>query len=217
MKNSYGSRLRKNNRMREKNIEERTKNVYPLSHYINNGKKLNINSGFNKVEVKKRGIYYINQNSNLLLNSYNQSSDYLKNNQANKNYNNSNCKTEYNRLNNHSLFDSNKQKIINQENNNHNYVRFISKNRNDKEMEKETYYDSKHNKEYNYRSTNNNKFPLCTIRSFHKSHEDMEKFGEFDKLKIGDNYKINGRKNYLSIGMILRFFYLNKFIIHKFL
>ena len=204
MKNSYGSRLRKNNRMREKNIEERTKNVYPLSHYINNGKKLNINSGFNKVEIKKRGIYYINQNSNLLLNSYNQSSDYLKNNQANKNYNNSNCKTEYNtinRLNNHSLFDSNKQKIINQENNNHNYVRFISKNKNDKEMENETYYDSKHNKEYkynNYRSTNNNKFPLCTIRSFHKSHEDMEKFGKFDKLKIGDNYKINGRKNYIN-------------------
>ena len=78
MKNSYGSRLRKNNRMREKNIEERTKNVYPLSHYINNGKKLNINSGFNKVEIKKRGIYYINQNSNLLLNSYNQSIKMIK-------------------------------------------------------------------------------------------------------------------------------------------
>ena len=124
MKNSYGSRLRKNNKMREKNIEEKIKNVYPLSHYINNGKRLNINSGFNKVEVKKRGIHYINQNSNLLLNSYNQSSDYLKN----KNYNNSNCKTEYNtinRMNNHSLFDSNKQKIINPQNNN-NYVEFIS-------------------------------------------------------------------------------------------
>ena len=37
MKNSYGSRLRKNNKMREKNLEERIKNVYPLSHYINNG------------------------------------------------------------------------------------------------------------------------------------------------------------------------------------
>lgn len=200
MKNSYGSRLRKNNKMREKNIEERIKNVYPLSHYINNGKRLNINSGFNKVEVKKRGIHYINQNSNLLLNSYNQSSDYLKN----KNYNNSNCKTEYNtinRMNNHSLFDSNKQKIINQENNNHNYVLFISKNKKDKEMENEYNYDNKHNKEYkynNYRSTNINKFPLCTIRSFHKSHEEMEKFGEFDKLKIGNKYKINGGMNYIN-------------------
>lgn len=191
MKNSYGSRLRKNNKIIEKNIEERTKNVYPLSHYINNGKKLNINSGFNKIEVKNRGTHYINQNSNLLLNSYNQSSDYLNNNQTNKNYNNSNCKTEYNtinRINNHSLFDSNKQKIINPENNNHNYVRFISKNRKEKEMENE-YYNDNHNKEY--------KFPLCTIRSFHKSHEDMEKFGEFDKLKIGDNYKVNGRMNYI--------------------
>jgi hypothetical protein len=202
MKNSYGSRLRKNNKMREKNIEERTKNIYPLSHYINNGKKLNINSGFNKIEVKKRGINYIKQNSNLLLDSYNQSSDYLKNNQTNKNYYNSNCKTEYNtinRINNHSLFDSNKQKIINQENNNHNYVRFISKNKKDKEMENEYYFD-RHNKEYkynNYRSTNINKFPLCTIRSFHKSHEDMEKFDEFDKLKIGDNNKLNRRMNYI--------------------
>ena len=202
MKNSYGSRLRKNNKMREKNLEERIKNVYPLSHYINNGKRLNINSGFNKVEVKKRGIHYIKQNSNLLLDSYNQSSDYLKNNQTNKNYYNSNCKTEYNtinRINNHSLFDSNKQKIINQENNNHNYVRFISKNKKDKEMENEYYFD-RHNKEYkynNYRNTNINKFPLCTLRSFYKSHEDMEKFDEFDKLKIGDNNKLNRRMNYI--------------------
>ena len=201
MKNSYGSRLRKNNKIREKNIEERTKNIYPLSHYINNGKKLNINSGLNKIEVKKRGIHYINHNSNLLLDSYN-SSDYFKNNQTNKNYYNSNCKTEYNtinRINNHSLFDSNKQKIINQENNNHNYVRFISKNKKDKEMENEYYFD-RQNKEYkynNYRSANINKFPLCTIRSFHKSHEDMEKFDEFDKLKIGDNNKLNRRMNYI--------------------
>ena len=198
MKNSYGSRLRKNNKIREKNIEERLKNVYPLSHYINNGKRLNITSGYNKIEVKKRGIHYINQNSNLLLNSYNQSSDYLKNNLNNKNFYNPNCKTEYNtinRINNHSLFDSNKQKIIKPENNNHNYVRFISKNKN--EIEKEYYYD-KHNKQYkySYRGSNINKYPLCTIRSFHKSHEYMEKFGEFDKLKIGDN-KINGRVNYI--------------------
>ena len=25
----------------------------------------------------------------------------------------------------------------------------------------------------------------------------MEKFGEFDKLKIGDNYKVNGKINYI--------------------
>ena len=97
-------------------------------------KDLNNHSGYNKMEVKKREIHYFNQNSNLLLNSYNQSSDYWKNNQTNKNFYNSNCKTEYNTINwIHSLFDSNKQKIINPENNNHNYVQFISKNK--KEIE----------------------------------------------------------------------------------
>ena len=167
MKKVYGNRLRKNKMLPEEN-QERFENLYSLSHYINNGKKLNSYLENNKLEEK-------NRESNEILNfqaySYNKSDSYFSNYPKSKSKNNKN-------FNNHSLFDSNKQKIINPENN-HNYVQFISNN-------KKTHK--------NYINLNSNKIPLCTLRNIQLPTIKKRYMNEYHKkIKQEDKYekKIN--------------------------
>ena len=110
MKNIYFNRLRKN-KDKDNNI---LKSSVPLNQYINNGNRLNSFSGLNKIGVNRSQHINYNNRSNNLVKSYNQSAIYMQNYQ-NKNEN---------RCNNHSLYDSNKQQIINIDN--YNYIRFES-------------------------------------------------------------------------------------------
>ena len=118
-------------------------------HYISNGNKLNSFSGLNKMGVNKSGNFKNeNKSNNDLINSYNRSVIYLQNY---KNRNDLRC-------NNHSLFDSNKQQIINLDDNN-NYIRFESYNI-EKEKDNKKMYLSRNNSIYNStfnRSKNNGK------------------------------------------------------------
>ena len=115
MNSSYNNRSKKNKKIPEDNNHPKAKRLFPLGHYINNGLKLNSYSGSNKVEIKNK---VLNEKSNPLVNRYNPPDSY---NQNYKQYKSNNIMN----FNNHSLFDSNKQKIINPQNNN-NYVEFIS-------------------------------------------------------------------------------------------
>ena len=111
MKNIYFNRLRKN-KDKDNNIQ---KTSVPLNQYINNGNRLNSFSGLNKIGVNRSDHLNCINRSNNLVKSYNQSIIYMQNYQ-NK---------HENRCNNHSLYDSNKQQIINIDNNN-DYIRFES-------------------------------------------------------------------------------------------
>ena len=111
MKNIYFNRLRKN-KDKDNNIQ---KTSVPLNQYINNGNRLNSFSGLNKIGVNRSDHLNCINRSNNLVKSYNQSIIYMQNYQN---------KYE-NRCNNHSLYDSNKQQIINIDNNN-DYIRFES-------------------------------------------------------------------------------------------
>ena len=147
MKNFYFNRLRKN---KDKEFTINSKSSFPLKQYINDGKKLNSLNDIYKIGLNKsEHLKYLKQsnNSNSLIKSYNQSVTYMQNYKAkNKNNNNSKCK-------NHSLYDSNKQKLIDIENN-HNYVRFES-NYLDKEKNNKKYHLSINNSIYNSTKNNN--------------------------------------------------------------
>ena len=65
MNSSYNSRLKKNKQLPQENNQQKTKIIFPLRHYINNGKKLNSYSGYNKVEIKNK---VLNENSNPIVN-----------------------------------------------------------------------------------------------------------------------------------------------------
>ena len=134
MNNPYGNRLRKNKNLNQENIQEKSNAVYPLNQFIRDKIKMNNNSGNEKVEANRRGIYYANKNSNPLVTSYNITT-----------YSNSKYNTNIiNRINNHSLYDSNKQKIISLNNNNkhhHNFVQFISKNQRENKNNNYNYYN----------------------------------------------------------------------------
>ena len=102
----YYNRLRKN---KEKNISNEFNNSFPFKHYITIGNKLNYNSFINKSDIYHNENYsYLNKSNNLT--------------KIQKNQN-----PKRTRCNNHSLYDSNKQQIINIENTD-NYVRFKSNN-----------------------------------------------------------------------------------------
>ena len=168
MKNLYGNRLKKNQKIFQENIEEKTKKLFALKHYVNNGKKLNTYSGYNITEIKKGDT-----NTNSLINSYNE------------NYN-SKKKFNYkinNRCNNHSLYDSNQQKIINSENT-HNFIKYVSNN---------------HSCSKNYNQINSINMPLCTLRNFESRNIKPNYIDEYHKkTKYEDKYekKINNIKNY---------------------
>ena len=170
MNNSYNNRLKKNKKMPQENSLQKTKGLFPLGNYINNGKKLNSYSGYNKLEIKNK---VLNENSNPIVNTYNPPDSYYQN------YKNNNVVN----FNNHSLFDSNKQKVIKPRNDN-NYVEFIS------------------NK--NSINVNNNKLPLCTLRNYQLSINRLkyidgncknENYGESRKPKVNYNINHNTRNN----------------------
>ena len=148
MKHLYCNRLRKN---KDIDINNNSKSSFPLKQYINNGNRLNSFSGLNKIGVNRsENFNYLNRSNNLLK-SYNQSGPYMQNY---KSKNTSKC-------NNHSLYDSNKQQIINIENS-HNYIRFESNNlekiykinKNDYLSTNNSIYNSIKNK--NSKNSNNN-------------------------------------------------------------
>ena len=173
MKNIYGNKLKKIKALPQETNQEKTKNLNRLNHNnINNGIKLNTYSGIHKKENKIRES---NQNKNSLKNSYNLAINYAIVQTKNKN-----CINNYN---NHSLFDSNKQKVINPQNSN-NYVQFVPKNQN------------------NYRNNNKNKLPLYALRNIYISNlkprlNDEYTNEYFRKIKYEDKYekKINNIKN----------------------
>ena len=170
MNSSYNNRSKKNKKIPEDNNHPKAKRLFPLGHYINNGLKLNSYSGSNKVEIKNK---VLNEKSNPLVNRYNPPDSY---NQNYKQYKSNNIVN----FNNHSLFDSNKQKIINPQNNN-NYVEFIS-----------------NKKSINANSNNNNnKLPLCTLRNYQLSINRLKYIdGYFKNINYDDSRKL--KINYSS-------------------
>ena len=152
MKNFYCNRLRKN---KDEVFTINSKSSFPLKQYINNGNKLNSLTDIYKIGVNRsEHLNYIknSNNSNNLIKSYNQSGIYMQNYQRK---NNTKCT-------NHSLYDSNKQKIIDIEKNN-NYVRFESTNF-DKEKTNKKNHLSINNSIYN--STNNKNSHNNNIRNY---------------------------------------------------
>ena len=168
MKNIYFNRLQKK-RNKENNNSEQT--TIPLKQYINNGNRLNSFSGLNKIGVNRSSNFKNeNKSNNNLINSYNQSIIYLPN------YKNRNDL----RRNNHSLFDSNKQQIINIDENN-NYIRFESYNI-EKEKENKNRHLSRNNSIFNS-SNNNNSKNIGKNYSYQKNY--------FNNNITNINYNIN--------------------------
>ena len=145
MKNLYYNRLRKN---KDIDMDNNSKSSFPLKQYISNGNKLNSFSSLNKIGVNRSEHFKYLNHSNNLVKSYNQSGAFMQNY---KSKNNSKC-------NNHSLYDSNKQQIINTENS-HNYIRFESNN-----LEKEKINKNK------YLSTNNSIFNSIKNKNSHNNN-----------------------------------------------
>ena len=168
MKNIYFNRLQKK-RNKENNNSDQT--TIPLKQYINNGNRLNSFSGLNKIGVNRSSNFKNeNKSNNNLINSYNQSIIYLPN------YKNRNDL----RHNNHSLFDSNKQQIINIDENN-NYIRFESYNI-EKEKENKNRHLSRNNSIFNS-SNNNNSKNIGKNYSYQKNY--------FNNNITNINYNIN--------------------------
>ena len=168
MKNIYFNRLQKK-RNKENNNSDQT--TIPLKQYINNGNRLNSFSGLNKIGVNRSSNFKNeNKSNNNLINSYNQSIIYLPN------YKNRNDL----RRNNHSLFDSNKQQIINIDENN-NYIRFESYNI-EKEKENKNVHLSRNNSIFNS-SKNNNSKNIGKNYSYQKNY--------FNNNITNINYNIN--------------------------
>ena len=80
MNSSYNNRLKKNKIIPQDN-NQKVKRLFPLGHYINNGKKLNSYSGYNKEEIKNK---VLNEYSNPIVNTYNPPDSYYNNYQNNK-------------------------------------------------------------------------------------------------------------------------------------
>ena len=136
----YYNRLRKN---KEKNISNEFNNSFPFKHYITIGNKLNYNSFINKSDIYHNENYsYLNKSNNLT--------------KIQKNQN-----PKRTRCNNHSLYDSNKQQIINIENTD-NYVRFKSNNN----ISKEKKIKLSNNSIYNSSTTNNKNNNNNCLRSY---------------------------------------------------
>ncbi len=143
MQNLYNDNSKANTDYIKKNSRKINKAIYPFRQYINNGKKLNNFS--NNREVLK--IHEIIDNSNSFKNSFRKPYIFIPNYQNNNN--------TFHECNNHLLFDSNKQKIINPENNHH-YAQFISNNKRkynnytsiNKKSLYEKFLNDKNNKKY---------------------------------------------------------------------
>ena len=158
--NSFNNRLKKSKIIVKENNPTKEKYLYPLNNYVTNGNKLNNytgNSNKNKLEDKKRNY---TDNSNPLKSSYNPSNGYFSNYHKNNNLIN---------FNNHSLFDSNKQKLINP-NSDCKFVQFASKGK------------------------NNNKICLCSLRNSQLSNKNIKYIDECHKRQknITDKYDKKG-------------------------
>ena len=168
----YGNnRLMKNKILMNKNITEKTGGHRPLKNYITIGKKLNY---YTIYEEKKKE--YI-ENSIPTMKSYNPSNSYFSHYQKYKTENPKN-------YNNHSLYDSNKQKVIKTENN--------SKNMHNIRKGENSYKNS------NAKTAKNNKICICSLRNLHLSHKKEKFFNEFDRKNKFDNKserKVNSNKS----------------------
>jgi hypothetical protein len=165
MKNIYLNRLQKKRNKGNNNSQQTT---FPLKQYINNGNSLNSFFGLKKLGVN-RSVNFKNENksNNNLINSYNQTVIYSQNY---KNRNDLRC-------NNHSLFDSNKQQIINIDDNN-NYIRF------------ESYNTEKENKKANL-SRNNSIFNSSSNKSKNIGKNYSYQKNYFNNNITNINYNIN--------------------------
>ena len=165
MKNIYLNRLQKKRNKGNNNSQQTT---FPLKQYISNGNRLNSFSGLYKLG-ENRSVNFKNENksNNNLINSYNQTVIYSKNY---KNRNDLRC-------NNHSLFDSNKQQIINIDDNN-NYIRF------------ESYNTEKENKKANL-SRNNSIFNSSSNKSKNIGKNYSYQKNYFNNNIKNINYNIN--------------------------
>ena len=165
MKNIYLNRLQKKRNKGNNNSQQTT---FPLKQYISNGNRLNSFSGLYKLG-ENRSVNFKNENksNNNLINSYNQTVIYSLNY---KNRNDLRC-------NNHSLFDSNKQQIINIDDNN-NYIRF------------ESYNTEKENKKANL-SRNNSIFNSSSNKSKNIGKNYSYQKNYFNNNITNINYNIN--------------------------
>jgi len=165
MKNIYFNRLQKKRNKGNNNSQQTT---FPLKQYISNGNSLNSFFGLKKLGVN-RSVNFKNENksNNNLINSYNQTVIYSQNY---KNRNDLRC-------NNHSLFDSNKQQIINIDDNN-NYIRF------------ESYNTEKENKKANL-SRNNSIFNSSSNKSKNIGKNYSYQKNYFNNNITNINYNIN--------------------------
>ena len=167
MKNWYETRLRKNKTLPHEIRQEKTKRYYRTNDIFNNGLKLNTHSENKRKEIKSKELEY---DKHSLINSFYNYNRCIPNNDSSKN------KNSYN---NHSLFDSNKQKIIKPQNSN-NCVQFFPKNQN----------------------INIDKIPLYNLRNIYISDIKPKYVGEYHnqylkKMEGEDKYekKINNIKN----------------------
>ena len=171
MNNTYGNRLKKYQKIQKKNSQE-IKSIFPLNQYIRDKIKPNNPRGLNKIEVNRRDIFHLSKNSNPLFYSYNRSQ--LSNSKYEYNKNN------MNKISNHSLYDSNKKKIINPEINNHNFVQF----------------KSEHLNKNNYREVNNKRnLTLFTMNNFYRAYNSNENYKVDRRIKNGEEYIIKKRIN----------------------
>ena len=168
MKNSYETKLRKNKTLPHEIRQEKTKRYYRKNDIFNNGIKLSTYSENKKKEIKTKELEL---DKHSLTNSFYHYYKCIPNNDSTKN------KISYN---NHSLFDSNKQKIIKPQNNN-NCVQFFPKNHN---------------------NLNIDKIPLYNLRNIYISEIKPKFIGEYHnqylkKVDVEDKYekKINNIKN----------------------
>ena len=176
MNNLHGNRLKKNPKIFQENLEDKTKKLFALRHYINNGKKQNTYSGYNQTEINKRDA-----NTNSLINSYNENfGNYL----SNKKFVNYKIK---NKCNNHSLYDSNQQKLINFENA-YNFVKFNSNNKNNSNISNQNFSNKEHL--YNIKNIEPYNIKPNYIDEYNKKNKYDDKY----ETKI-NNLRNNNRKN----------------------
>lgn len=165
--NSFNNRLKKSKIIAKENNPAKEKYLYPLNNYVGNSTKLNDYTGNNnkiKLEDKKRNC---TDNSNPLKSSYNPPNNYFSN------YHKSNNLINFN---NHSLFDSNKQKLINP-NSDCKFVQFASKGKN------------------NIMNNNSNKICLCSSRNLQLSNKDYKYIDEYHKRQKNDFDKYDKKGN----------------------
>ena len=167
MKNEYGHIHKKNLDSLKENSRSRHNNIHSIVQDINIGKKLNIYSSYSNHYGKKINKREFNKNSSN--NSFSKSNNYLMNYQSNK----------ISHQNNHLLFDSNKQRIINPGYNN--FVQFKPSNK----------------KKRNIKYTNIKNYGKISLKSIFLNKENNAN-NEDKYIKTINNLKRYSRKNTIN-------------------